>query len=82
MASEREILEILEELGVLSKALPAPRAPMTPGPTGKGRLFISEYEVKARLTDGQGPLILPKGAILSPLAQEWLDLRGIDITWE
>ena len=48
----------------------------------KGRLFLSEYDVKKRLArDGQS-VPVPRDAILSPLAQEWLTMRRIKIIHE
>lgn len=51
-----------------------------PGPNGK--LFVSEYDIKKRLTAGARRLTLPLGAIVSPLASDWLTLRGIEIVRE
>ena len=48
-----------------------------PGP--RGRLFLSEYDIKKRLTAGSARLTLPEDCIVSPLALEWLSLRGIEI---
>lgn len=45
----------------------------------RGRIFLSEYEIKKALTPGAQHLTIPEGAIVSPLAQEWLALRGISI---
>lgn len=47
-----------------------------------GRMFLSEYEIKKRLTPGGKRLTLAKDAILSPLALEWLTLKGIEIRYE
>ena len=52
--------------------------PMLP----KGRLFLSEYEIKKRLTADAQELRIPKEAILSPLATDWLILKGIKIVKE
>ena len=96
MVLKSEILAILKELGVVGaedaccepcssdkSGASCERAAVKPaGPTGKGRLFISEYEVRRRLTENGTPLKLPRGAILSPLAQDWLGFKGIDIIWE
>lgn len=51
-----------------------------PGPIGK--LFLSEYDLKKRLTPGTARLTIPKGAIVSPLAQDWLTLKGIEVVQE
>lgn len=43
------------------------------------RQFISEYEIKKMLGPGQKVLRAKKTAILSPLAMEWLEEKGIVI---
>ena len=74
----------------LAKAGPASYASAAPAPapaaTGlqvlKGRVFLSEYEIKKRLTAGGNRLTIPKQSILSPLALDWLTLQGIEIVRE
>jgi hypothetical protein len=44
-----------------------------------GRLFLSEYDVKKRLTPGAQHLTIPEGAIISPLALDWLVLQGVKV---
>ncbi|MBI5624551.1 MAG: hypothetical protein HY924_12300 [Elusimicrobia bacterium] len=61
---------------------PAPPSGARPHPTGAARLFLSEYDVKRRLTPHSQQLKIPKDAILSPLALDWLVLRGICIVKE
>ena len=46
------------------------------------KLFLSEYEIKLLLKDGRKKLVVPESAILSPLAQEWLIEKGIQIIRE
>lgn len=48
-------------------------------PRIQGRRFMSEYEIKKALTTGSQHLTIPKDAIVSPLAQDWLALQGIRI---
>lgn len=48
-------------------------------PSIKGRPFLTEYEIKKALTPGTQHLKIPKDAIVSPLAQDWLVLGGIRI---
>jgi hypothetical protein len=48
-----------------------------PGPAG--RCFFSESEIKKRLTGGSKRLTIPVNSIVSPLALEWLTLKGIEI---
>jgi hypothetical protein len=73
----------------LAKAGPAAAASAPAGavPAGslhdlKGRVFLSEYEIKKRLTAGSNRLTIPKRSILSPLALDWLTLQGIQIVRE
>jgi len=47
-----------------------------------GRRFFSEYEIKKLLTLEERRLRIPKGSILSPLAQEWLQEKDINIAYE
>ena len=63
----------------LAKAGPAAAAPAR---AAAGRLFLSEYEIKKRLTPGSKRLTLPRNAIISPLASDWLTLQGIEIARE
>jgi hypothetical protein len=51
-----------------------------PGPAG--RPFLSEYDIKKRLTAGGNRLTIPRQSILSPLALDWLTLQGIEIVRE
>lgn len=63
----------------MAKAKPATAAPGWV-PTGPpGRPFLSEYEIKKRLTPGDVRLTIPENAIISPLVADWLTLRGIEI---
>lgn len=55
------------------KALPLP-------PPGKKR-FMTEFEVRKKLTPQTKVLTIPTDVIVSPLAQEWLALRGIRIKY-
>jgi hypothetical protein len=67
----------------LAKAKPATvaaRAWLATGPVG--RLFLSEYDIKKRLTPGGVRLTIPENAILSPLVSDWLTLRGIEVIRE
>ncbi|MDE2236340.1 MAG: hypothetical protein KGK30_00470 [Elusimicrobia bacterium] len=59
---------------------PAFRACAPQGP--KGRPFLSEHDIKRRLTAGQGRLTIARDAILSPLAADWLVLKGIVVVRE
>jgi hypothetical protein len=61
-------------------APPAPKGLPPRGPIG--RCFLSEYEIKKRLTASGNRLTIPGNSILSPLALDWLTLRGIEIVRE
>ena len=45
----------------------------------RGRLFLSEYDIKKRLAPSAQLLTIPKDAIISPLATDWLVLKGVKI---
>lgn len=87
MLTRDDLIDIL--VAGLAKARPAsavpgaaaPRKGMTKeGPAG--RTFLSEHDIKKRLTPADKRLTIPKDSIVSPLALEWLTLRGIDIIRE
>lgn len=59
--------------------LEAASSPWPAAPSGKGRVFLSEYHVRKALTPGSRDLTIPKDAIVSPLALEWLALQGVRI---
>lgn len=61
------------------KAPASPRSKALPPPGPKGRAFLSEFDIKKRLTPGARTLTLPPDAIVSPLASDWLILRGIEL---
>jgi hypothetical protein len=56
------------------------KGPPKAGPPG--RPFLSEYDIKKRLTAGGSRLTIPRSAILSPLATDWLTLKGIEVIRE
>ncbi len=59
---------------------PPPAVPQAPVETPrKGRVFLSEYHIRKALTPGSRDLTIPKDAIVSPLALEWLALQGVRI---
>ncbi len=64
----------------------APAPPQTPrwkpDPGPRGRPFLTEYDVKKALTPGSRHLTIPKDAIVSPLALDWLALKGIELVHE
>jgi hypothetical protein len=63
----------------LAKAGPATAVSKAPAP---GRLFLSEYEIKKRLTPSGKRLTIPRNSIVSPLALDWLTLQGIEVVRE
>ena len=48
----------------------------------KGRPFISEYQVRNLIKDGVKEIRVPRNAIISPLAQDTLQEKGIRIVFE
>jgi len=60
----------------------APSRPKTGLPDVSGRLFLTEREIKKRLTPGGNRLTIPKNSIVSPQAVDWLTLQGIQIVRE
>ncbi len=48
----------------------------------RGRVFLSEYDIKRLLTAQGQHLTIPRDAIISPLASDWLILKGIKIIRE
>lgn len=48
-------------------------------PPVPGRRFLTERELRNALTAGSREITIPKGAIVSPLAMEWLVLKGIEV---
>lgn len=48
----------------------------------KGRPFFSEHDVRERIRGGGKSLTFPKGAILSPLVQELVQEKGIQVRYE
>lgn len=63
-------------------AAPAGRPSGFPAMLPKGRPFLTEYEIKRRLTPQAQELRIPPEAILSPLACDWLILKGIKVVRE
>ena len=87
MLTRDDLIDLL--VAGLAKAGPAAAASAAGGaaPVGslqdlKGRVFLSEYEIKKRLTTGSNRLTIPKQSIVSPLALDWLTLQGIEIVRE
>ena len=81
MLTRDDLIDII--VAGLAKARPAAsaaRAWLAKGPAG--RVFLSEYEIKKRLTPGGMRLTIPGNAILSPLVTDWLTLRGIEVIRE
>ena len=64
------------------RAKPGLARPLRSPTAGTGRLFLSEYDIKRRLTGSPACLKLPRGAILSPLAADWLAMKGVRVEWE
>ena len=81
MLTRDDLIDII--VAGLAKAKPAAavaRVWLSTGPAG--RIFLSEYDIKKRLTAGGLRLTIPGNAILSPLVTDWLTLRGIEVIRE
>ena len=65
---------------LMERLAPSAAAVKAPGP--KKKVFLSEYEIKRMLTPLSQHLKIPKEAILSPLAVDWLTLKGIKVVRE
>ncbi|OGS40720.1 MAG: hypothetical protein A2506_02505 [Elusimicrobia bacterium RIFOXYD12_FULL_66_9] len=76
MLTRDDLVDII--VAGLSKDGPA--AVSAKGP--KGRRFLSEHDIKKRLTAGGKRLTIPMNSIVSPLALDWLTLQGIEIVPE
>ena len=46
------------------------------------RVFVSDWELRRLRRPGENTLRLPRGTIVSPLAQDWIDFEGIKIFFE
>jgi hypothetical protein len=89
MLTRDDLIDLL--VAGLAKAGPAAVAPAAGGAKAtpakslrdlEGRVFLSEYEIKKRLTAGSNRLTIPGRSIVSPLALDWLTLQGIEIVRE
>ena len=89
MLTRDDLIDLL--VAGLAKAGPAAAAPVPAPAEGRaagslqtisGRPFLSEYEIKKRLTPGSNRLTIPKRSIISPAAVDWLTLKGIEIVRE
>lgn len=58
------------------------RAAKSPTSGPRGRPFLSEHDIRRRLTAGGNRLTIPRRSIVSPLALEELTLRGVEIVRE
>ena len=76
--SSEDLVDILWETLKLKGSALGPRKAAVPR---GGRVFLSEYEIK-RMIEGNGILRVPENAILSPLAQDWMTLKGIRVVRE
>ncbi len=65
----------------LRQSVPEQSVPCKTLPSRKGRQFLSEYEIKRMI--GPDKILKVQGnAIVSPLALDWLSLKGIKIVRE
>ena len=87
MLTKDDLIDIImERLGRerVSSPLAAAPAPVRRRLDGevRGREFLSEYDIRKRLTGNSQELRISKEAIISPLAEDWLTLRRIKIIRE
>ncbi len=85
MFTRNDLIDIfLRHLSAASPAAPGDahkeRSPERLLPSG--RVFLSEHEIKKMLTPQAQLLKIPREAIISPAAVDWLILRGIKIVRE
>jgi len=81
MLTRDDLIDIfVAGLAKATPGVPVARAWLSTGPAG--RVFLSEYDIKKRLTPGGLRLTIPGNAILSPLVSDWLTLRGIEVMRE
>ncbi len=81
MLTRDDLIDIV--VASLAKAKGAAGALRRWDPNGPVRkVFVSEYDIKKRLTPGGTRLTIPGNAILSPLVSDWLILRGIEVIRE
>lgn len=85
-----EVLQARKPAPAADQATPRPnpssavpkRWKFVPDPTPKGRPFLTEHEIRKALTPDARRLTIPRNAIVSPLALDWLALKGIEIVRE
>lgn len=77
MLTRDDLIDIV--VAGFAQAKPAVAASRVNQSGPRGRLFLSEHDIKKRLTPGGLRLTIPGTAILSPLVTDWLTLRGIEI---
>ena len=85
MLNRDDLVDIVLErlsLGASSVPMPPPAAVGRLSRQSKGRLFLSEYDIKKKLAYNPQRLTIPQDAILSPLAMDWLALRRVTIVRE
>jgi len=46
------------------------------------RVFFEDWQLRRMRVPGQKKIVLQKGAIVSPLARDWIDFDGIEIVYE
>lgn len=69
------LVELLAQNGGRASGGEKPQGP-------PGRVFVSDWELRRMRKPGDKIIRLPKGAIVSPLARDWIDYEGIRIIFE
>ena len=68
--------------GAGASNVPEPREGSWPPLLPRGRPFLTEHDIKKILISGSQVLTIPRGAIVSPLAHDWLALKGIRVLYQ
>lgn len=53
------------------------------GPAARpGKIFLTDRALRCLLAPGAKVLTIPRGSLISPLAQDWIDFDGIELRFE
>lgn len=81
MLTRGDIADALYERLFRGKSGEAPARAAGKAPPAK-KIFLSDWELRRMMKPGQKKLVVPRNAIVSPLAMDWLDYNGVEITRE
>lgn len=75
--------DLVDWLVELLSAKDGRRVPCGETPDGPPkRVFVSDWELRRMRRPGEKIINLPRGTIVSPLAQDWIDYEGIKILFQ